>query len=80
MKSSLVRIALGIVFAIAMVGGLSTVPASAGQSSTCQKACNETFRKAMHDCRSVTPRAQRRKCEEAAVKAHRQCLKGCRPA
>ena len=77
MKSPLMRIGLVIVFAVATLGGLST--AAAGQSA-CVKGCNETFRKAMHDCRSVTPRAKRRRCEEDARKAHRQCLKGCRPA
>jgi hypothetical protein len=77
MKSPLMRISLVIVFALATLGGVST--ASAGQS-TCVRGCNEAFRKALHDCRGVTPRAERRRCEEKARKAHRQCLRGCRPA
>jgi hypothetical protein len=75
MKSPLMRIVLVIVFAVATLG-VSTASAQ----STCKKGCNEAFRKAMHDCRGVTPRAKRRKCEVDAQKAHRQCLRGCRAA
>ena len=75
MRSPLMRIGLVIVFALGTLG-IST--ASAAGQSACRKACNETFRKAMHDCRGVTPRAKRRKCEVDAQKAHRQCLKACR--
>ncbi|GEM_PF-6280294 len=76
MKSPLMRIVLVVVFAVATLGGVSTASAQ----STCKKGCNDVFRKAMHECRAVTPRAERRKCEVRAQKAHRQCLRGCRAA
>jgi len=53
------RIVLVVVFAVATLGGVSTASAQ----STCKKGCNDVFRKAMHECRAVTPRAERRKCE-----------------
>ncbi len=75
MRPSLMRVSLMIVLAMGTLGGLS---ASAFAQSACKKACNETFRKAVHDCRSVTPRAKRQRCEIDARKAHRECLKACR--
>ena len=79
MKSTLVRVGLVIAFVVATMGGISTAPASA-QQGACRKACNEAFRRARHDCRSVTPRPERRRCEERARRAHRECIRGCRPA
>ncbi len=77
MKSTLLRVGLVIAFVAATLTGISTASA---QQNACRKACNETFRKARQDCRSATPGPDRRKCEVKATKAHRECIKACRPA
>jgi hypothetical protein len=79
MKSTLLRVSLAIVFVVGMLSGVSMTTASA-QQGACRKACQEAFRKARQDCKSATTRPDRRRCEAKAVKAHRECVKACRPA
>ena len=79
MKSTLVRIGLAIVFVVGALSAVATAPASA-QQGACRKACQEAFRKARQECRSVTPGPDRRRCELKATRAHRECIKACRPS
>ena len=78
MKSTLMRVGLAIVFVVGTLSGVSTAPASA-QQGACRKTCQENFHKMRQACRSKAKGPERRQCEERAAKAHRECVKGCRP-